>query len=69
MLREAKNGMVLNRAIYVFVVVTIIYTPLGFIALNTYLPRYLPSILPIHAILKNFAGVLGIAYPEYELTR
>lgn len=34
-LREASKGMALNRAIYVFTVVTVIYTPLGFMAVST----------------------------------
>lgn len=33
-LREARKGMALNRAIYVFTVVTVIYTPLGFLAVS-----------------------------------
>lgn len=31
-LREASKGIALNRAIYVFTVVTVIFTPLGFMA-------------------------------------
>ncbi|KAI0885813.1 uncharacterized protein GGS22DRAFT_199974 [Annulohypoxylon maeteangense] len=31
-IRDANKGMALNRAIYVFTVVTVIYTPLGFMA-------------------------------------
>lgn len=33
-LREARKGMALNRSIYVFTVVTIMYTPLGFMAVG-----------------------------------
>ncbi|XDG04011.1 hypothetical protein ABKA04_003626 [Annulohypoxylon sp. FPYF3050] len=36
-LREAGKGMALNRAIYVFTVVTVIYTPLGFMAILDFL--------------------------------
>ncbi|KAG7284371.1 hypothetical protein NEMBOFW57_010744 [Staphylotrichum longicolle] len=31
-LREASKGIALNRAIYVFTVVTVLYTPIGFLA-------------------------------------
>lgn len=37
-LREASKGMALNRAIYVFTAVTVIYTPLGFITALWALP-------------------------------
>ncbi|KAI1110864.1 hypothetical protein F5Y14DRAFT_465126 [Nemania sp. NC0429] len=37
-LREATKGMALNRAIYVFTVVTVIYTPVGFLATFWALP-------------------------------
>lgn len=31
------KGIALNRAIYIFTIVTIVYTPLGFVAVRTYL--------------------------------
>ncbi|KAI0008224.1 hypothetical protein F4779DRAFT_642002 [Xylariaceae sp. FL0662B] len=34
-LREAMEGMLLNRAIYVFTIVTVLYTPVGFLAVST----------------------------------
>ncbi|KAK4186783.1 hypothetical protein QBC35DRAFT_254523 [Podospora australis] len=37
-LREATKGMALNRAIYVFTIVTVIYTPIGFLATFWALP-------------------------------
>ncbi|KAI1132830.1 hypothetical protein F5Y10DRAFT_230236 [Nemania abortiva] len=37
-LREATKGMALNRAIYVFTVVTVLYTPVGFLATFWALP-------------------------------
>lgn len=33
-LREATKGMALNKAIYVFTVVTVAYTPIGFLAVS-----------------------------------
>lgn len=33
-LKEAMRGMELNRAIYMFTAVTVIYTPLSFIAVS-----------------------------------
>lgn len=37
-LREAMKGMALNRAIYLFTAVTIIYTPLSFLTVRCYAP-------------------------------
>lgn len=45
-LREASKGIALNRAIYVFTVVTVLYTPIGFLAvrcLNFFSPFRNPS--------------------------
>ncbi|KAI0386340.1 hypothetical protein F5Y04DRAFT_243875, partial [Hypomontagnella monticulosa] len=39
-LREAGKGMALNRAIYVFTVITVVYTPLGFMATFWALPNF-----------------------------
>lgn len=65
-LREAVKGMALNRAIYVFTAVTIIYTPLGFIAVC-----FPPS--SCHTITRStkaaLAGILGPAYLEYDTIR
>ncbi|PSR84123.1 hypothetical protein BD289DRAFT_369053 [Coniella lustricola] len=47
-LREAMKGMALNRAIYVFTAVTIVYTPLGFMTVseNTWMQHhFFPPIL------------------------
>ncbi|KAI1376339.1 hypothetical protein F4677DRAFT_88922 [Hypoxylon crocopeplum] len=43
-LREASKGMVLSRAIYVFTAVTVIYTPLGFMATFWALPIFSSSL-------------------------
>lgn len=56
------KGMALNRAIYVFTAVTVIYTPLGFMAVST-------STLLIKALLTSPAGTMGIAYPEQNSSR
>lgn len=56
------KGMALNRAIYVFTVVTIVYTPLGFMAVST-------SHLRINKVLKRLAGTMVIAHSEYSSRR
>ncbi len=37
-LREATKGIELNRAVYVFTVVTVIYTPISFLAVGSLSP-------------------------------
>jgi len=41
-LREATKGIELNRAVYVFTVITVIYTPISFLAVG-FLPSFLPG--------------------------
>lgn len=62
-LREAVKGMALNRAIYVFTAVTIIYTPLGFIAVCSFSSSCLISICSTNHAL---TGILGPAYSEHD---
>lgn len=52
---DERNGS--NRAIYVFTAVTIIYTPLAFMAVCT-------STSLIRTLLTGPAGTMGIAHPE-----
>lgn len=56
------NGVALNRAIYGFAAVTIIYTPLGFVAVGKH---YLDD----RYSTETLAGALGIAHPEYYTGR
>lgn len=65
-LREAVKGMALNRAIYVSTAVTIIYTPLGFIAVLFPLSSCHATTCSTKAAL---AGILGPAYLEYDTIR
>ncbi|KAK3985355.1 hypothetical protein QBC44DRAFT_335327 [Cladorrhinum sp. PSN332] len=51
-LREATKAIALNRAIYVFTVVTVIYTPIGFLATFWALP-YFNSTTPDSAITSS----------------
>ncbi|AEO70944.1 uncharacterized protein THITE_2057010, partial [Thermothielavioides terrestris NRRL 8126] len=59
-LREAGKSIALNRAIYVFTVVTVLYTPIGFLAVR--LPAESHT-APCHKLSTKTrpAGLLGIA--------
>lgn len=69
------KGMALNRAIYVFTAVTIIYTPLGFMTVGKCIPKFITR-LPLYYVQqffiiatmlkRGFAGTLGFAYFEHQ---
>ncbi|KAK3331381.1 hypothetical protein B0H66DRAFT_465134 [Apodospora peruviana] len=40
-LREATKGMALNRAVYVFTIITVFYTPLGFMTVRFQALRFI----------------------------
>lgn len=66
-LREATKGIALNRAIYVFTAVTVIYTPLGFVSVRTLEETDLVS--REGTAITSGTGSLGIAHSEYNCTR
>lgn len=57
--------MALNRAIYVFTVVTIMYTPLGFMAVGP--TPHMPTSMCSGKCKTKKTDILGYANPEYSL--
>ncbi|KAK3332319.1 hypothetical protein B0T19DRAFT_100148 [Cercophora scortea] len=60
-LREATKGMALNRAIYVFTIVTVIFTPISFMAVRLLPPRHPTERAELTAAL----DILGVATLEH----
>ncbi|KAI1801305.1 hypothetical protein F4811DRAFT_564118 [Daldinia bambusicola] len=61
-LREADKAMAINRAIYVFTVVTIIYTPLGFMAVILNGSSNNESAVSWKAFISTFVLILTLTY-------